>query len=260
MDLAQLIPGLMERSTNPENSDLQTAPLQTSSDCGCVDGWLRHEVNGYWQSEKCRCLVAKEAERRVRNSGLSGLLDRWTFEAYTTAEPWQATMKETAEAFVKHVQDKGKGWLFLGGQVGSGKSHLCTAACGELLKSRSVRYMQWATDSRKLKALSNDEGFFDEVEPYLTADILYIDDLFKMQHKEGQQSRPTEADVRIAFEILNDRYILDKTTIISCEWLLTGDLMNADAGTFSRVYEKTRGYRCEVLPGAGRNYRLRAGE
>lgn len=255
-----LIPGLLEH-LNPENSDWQTEPLQTTSDepqCPlCDNGWIVREVDGYRQSRKCQCLIAKEAERRIRISGLSLLLDKWTLDAYTATEEWQKRMKSTAEKYLDHVRNGGKSWLFMGGQVGCGKSHLCTAVCGEILKTRAVKYMQWVTDSRKLKALANDESFMDALEPYISADVLYIDDLFKMQHREGQKSRPTEADIRIAFELFNARYVRDKLTIISCEWLLTGDLMDADAGTFSRVYEKTRGFRCEILPGTGRNYRIR---
>ena len=43
--------------------------------------------------------------------------------------------------------------VFIGGQVGAGKTHLCTAMVGEFLKRGiSAKYMLWRDDALKLKA------------------------------------------------------------------------------------------------------------
>lgn len=225
--------------------------------CG-DDGWILHEDGDYKSVEKCRCLVLKEATRRIRNSGLSRVLDAWNMDAFTTGEGFQARMKDTAVRYVDAVKSGEKPWLFVGGAVGSGKSHLCTAVSGELLKDRfNVRYFQWLTDARRMKGLASDPDDYDSLlGRYSRVDVLYIDDLFKSRHNDQYGLNPSDADVRLAFELINSRYVEDKMLIISSEWLLTQELMSIDEGTFSRVYEKTKGYRLEISRGAGRNYRI----
>lgn len=228
----------------------------TCAVCG-GDGWILHEVDGYRSSEKCQCRLAQESERRIRNSGLSLVLDGWTFDAYKAAQPWQQTMKDTAQRYAQHILDGGTSWLYMGGQVGSGKSHLCTAVCGELLRTRfPVRYMRWVTDSGNLKGSVNDrEAFSDAMDKWKDAKILYVDDLFKMGHRTGERPRPTDADIRVAFELFDYRYAERKPTIITSEWMLSTELMDIDAGTFSRMYEMSKGYLIEITPGKGKNWR-----
>ena len=237
------------------------APTPNFSCPDCQDtGWLHFESeDGYRSGKECKCRLAQKTARRIANSGLAGVLEQWTFDAFIAETKQQQNLKERAMSYTQAVLDGGKPWLFMGGQVGTGKSHLCTAVCGELLKAgRPVRYMQWVTDSRALKAVANDlEGFDALADPYTTVEILLIDDLFKSQHRQGDRVRPTEADARVAFEIINARYIQDKPTIITSEWHLTTDLMEADAGTFSRVYQKCKGFLCEISRDNSKNYRLR---
>ena len=46
--------------------------------------------------------------------------------------------------------------------------------------------------------------------------MLYIDDLFKPTYDDfGKPRSPTAADIKLAFEIINYRYVNQKTTIIS---------------------------------------------
>ena len=52
---------------------------------------------------------------------------------------------------------------------------------------------------------------------YKTAQILYIDDLYKVGKAADGTSNPTGADVSLAFEIINHRYINHLPTIISTE-------------------------------------------
>ena len=227
----------------------------------CKDtGWL-HFVNedGYKSGMECGCRLAEKAKRRIARSGLQGVIEQWTFDAFRALTPIQKIMKETALKYTETLLSGKKPWLFMGGQVGSGKSHLCTAVCGELLRAgKAVHYMQWVTDSRTLKANANDLGAYEAaVTPFLNAEVLYIDDLFKMSQRDGV--KPTDADIRAAFEIINHRYVQDKATIITSEWFLTTDLLACDGGTFSRAYQKSKGFTVEISAGAGKNYRLGGG-
>ena len=233
---------------------------QYSHDCPlCEDtGWILHtDEQGNRSSEKCRCLLAREASRRIANSGLSHVMDTWTLDAFKAEHDFQKKMKETVVQFINAVKGGEKPWLYIGGAVGSGKSHLCTAACGELLKDKySVRYFQWLSDARRMKSMVTDyESYEDLLAKYLRADILYIDDLFKTRRSDQDGLNPSDADVRLAFELINTRSVENKIVIISSEWLLTQELLAVDEGTFSRVYEKSKGYRIEIKREEGRNYR-----
>lgn len=147
-----------------------------------------------------------------------------------------------------------KPWLYIGGNPGSGKTHICTAVCGELLKANiEVVYMQWLDDSRRLKAYVNDPDFDSLCDRYTDCAVLYIDDLFKQAY--GGRPTATDADVRIAFTILNARYLENKPTIISSEWDLQ-KLIDTDEGTFSRVYERSKGFIITIPRETKYNYRI----
>ena len=243
-------------------ASMQTSPPLDADLCAVCggDGWILHvDENGYKMSEKCQCRLAQEAERRIRNSGLSLVIDGWTFDKYFGEQPFQQVMKDTAMRYTQAVLGGESPWLFMGGQVGSGKSHLCTAVCGELLRIKyPVRYMRWVTDSGQLKGNVNDrEAFSEAMDKWKEAKILYVDDLFKMGHRPGDKPRPTDADIRIAFELFDYRYAERKPTIITSEWFLSTELMDIDPGTFSRVYEMCKGYLVEVTPGSGKNWRIK---
>lgn len=225
--------------------------------------------------EPCKCQYAKRARRRLERSGLQYVLDTLTFERYRADEPWQKDALSTVRAWV-HVTVLGKGgvrpWLFMGGAVGSGKTHLCTAACGELLRANmDVLYILWRETARSLKANINDQEEYERIiYPLKTVDVLYIDDLFKTQRDRvqtnyrGEPYRPTvqeqvsEAETRIAFELLDARYRMNRATVISCEWLMD-ELMQIDDGVASRIYERSNGYRVGIGRAEGRNMRLNGG-
>jgi DNA replication protein DnaC len=260
-NLDQEFKDLIERVQAQMETGLPSSEIPFNHDCElCGDtGWILHlDEYGNRSSEKCRCLLAREAGRRIRNSGLSHVIDNWTLDSFATDQPHQKRMKDTVTAFISAVQAGEKPWLFIGGAVGSGKSHLCTAACGELLKYRfSVRYFQWLTDARRMKSIITDhDSYEDQLARYTRADILYIDDLFKSKRGDQDGLSPSDADVRLAFELINGRYVENKIVVISSEWLLTQELLAVDEGTFSRVYERSKGYRVEIKREEGRNYRI----
>lgn len=212
----------------------------------------------------CPCQEAKKARLRIERSGLQHVLNVLTFDRYKVAEPWQERALATTLAWLTVIGDNAdvegngiKPWLFMGGAVGSGKTHLCTAACGELLQSgRAVRYMLWPEEARKLKACVNDGEEFERIiHPLEHANVLYIDDLFKVQRSPGMTAAVTPAEIRVAFELLDARYRINLPTIISCEWLMD-ELLQMDEGVFSRVYERTKRFAVQIGRVAGRNMRL----
>ena len=146
-------------------------------------------------------------------------------------------------------------WLYIGGNPGSGKTHICTAVCGELMKHNiDVKYMQWVLDSRALKFMDDPEEYELEIQKYVKPSVLYIDDFLKQKYVDNPKF--TDMDIKIAFSILNERYYKNKPTIISSEWDLTEQLMDADEAVFSRVYERSKGYMVMVDRKRSSNYRM----
>ena len=229
----------------------------------CRDTGLYQRIRDDGESEMvfCECKKVREAEKRIEKSGLATEIREKTFKNFKAETEWQEAMKNKALAYGKaYMKAKNAGgklpWFFIAGQPGSGKTHLCTALCGAMLrKGIPVYYMQWVTESRRLRALANDPDFDAMLWQYTDIDILYIDDLFKQQgHRE---IRVSDAEAKVLFEILNTRYIQNKATIISTEWYLESELMPLDDGTFSRVYERSKKYTVSIERGGDKNYRIR---
>ena len=211
----------------------------------------------------CKCMTIRESMHRIKKSGLAGLIDKCTFENFNVTDDWQRKAKLTAQTFAANVPQSQSAWLYIGGQVGSGKTHLCAAVTSKYLhEGKSARYMLWRDDSVELKAVVNDDEEYEKlIKPLKTVDVLYIDDLFKAGKdfktvKTGQYERPTAADIKLAFEILNYRYNNPHlVTIISSE-LSIADILDFDEAIGSRIYERSKGYRVEIGHDQIRNYRL----
>ena len=197
-------------------------------------------------------------------SGLADFVDRQTFDSFTVKTDLQQMMKDTARRYLNEILERaGKRmdrnpWLYIGGNPGCGKTHICTAVCGELMKHNiDVRYMQWVLDARYMKYLNDPEEFDREIRQFITPSVLYIDDFLKQKYVPNP--RFTDADIKIAFAILDERYYLNKPTIISSEWDLTEQLMDADEAIFSRVYERSKGYTLAIDRKRSSNYRITGG-
>lgn len=173
---------------------------------------------------------------------------------------WQQKAMQTVKEWTAEVIGQKSPWLFFGGAVGSGKTHLCTAACGELLsKGIAVYYMLWQEEARRLKTFSNDAAYYERLmRPLKETPVLYIDDLFKTKRGDQRsiQEAVTPADVRVAFEIIDARTRANRPTIISTEWMLD-ELVEADEGTFSRVNYMSEGYQVQIARERGRNWRMK---
>ena len=204
---------------------------------------LRKGDNGELFSRDCECMAKRVSLRRIERSGMSDMLNRYTFQTYETPDAARVRVKIAAEKFCK-VDD---GWWYIAGQSGSGKSHICTAICSELIdRGKNVYYMRWRDESRELKALINDEAIEPKLRKLKEVEVLYIDDFLK--------GGANEADIRLAFEIINARYNNSKLrTLISSE-IGIEELLQIDEALGGRIYERSKGYR---LSAPAENYRLR---
>lgn len=207
-------------------------------------GYIAEEKDGYLVTRECKCEKKRRSLEAIQRSGLADLARDYTLENYQTPEPWQAKIKALAQ---RYVLDNGGKWFVLCGNPGTGKTHICTAICMALINAgQEVRYMLWRRDAPRLKAEVNDrEAYDNDIGRYRKADVLYIDDFFK--------GGVTEADINLAFELLNDRYNKRAMTIISSERDIE-QLMDIDEAIGSRIYERSKGFYAK-LP--AKNWRLR---
>ncbi|WP_250278776.1 DnaA ATPase domain-containing protein [[Clostridium] colinum] len=197
--------------------------------------------------KKCSCMSERESIERFKKSGLEALRQKYTFSKFNRYNEKTKKLYEKAKEFLKNKNEKN--WFFIGGQVGSGKSHLCTAMSLELLKNNQVKFMEWVKESTILKSLVLDDiNYTRELSKLLYVDILYIDDFFK--------GGINKADIRLAFEIINYRYNNDLVTIISSEKSIN-EILEIDEAIGSRIYEKSYNFTFEIEKDEELNYRLR---
>ncbi len=188
-------------------------------------------------SVECACMAARKSLRLIRQSGLEAVLDSCTFERFRTPEPWQEDLLKAAKNYAADP----RGWFFLGGQSGSGKTHLGTAICRELLhQGRQVVYMLWRDEIVRLKANVMDGEAYGRIMDRLKfAEVLFVDDLFKSgRGREGQPPAPTASDIQTAFELLNFRYCDPRRLTILTSELTMDELMAVDEALGGRVAER----------------------
>lgn len=210
--------------------------------------------NGYETIKECKCMSVRRTIRRIENSGLKDLMKDYTFEKFTTNEEWQRKAKSMAVQFFKDYENK---WFFAGGQVGCGKTHLCTALVGAFIKSgKPAHYMLWRDEIVQLKAIvMDDEAYGKAIRKLKEIDVLYIDDFFKTERGKP----PSTAEINIAFELLNYRYNNPNLiTIISSERLID-DIIDIDEAVGSRIYQRSKQYCLIVNFDRKKNYRLNGG-
>ena len=209
------------------------------------------------RNRECACMRKRRYLRNARESGLSELLTRYTFDAWQCREAQQRGLCDMALRYAQCPE----GWFMVSGKPGTGKTHICTALCGLLLeKGLEVRYMLWREVSRQAKAVVNEREAYEQiVEPLRRVRVLYIDDFLKTGKAvdratgQGIATPPTSGDINLALDIINARYNNAKLlTILSTE-LESGSIMSMDEALGSRIVERTNGRYARLT---GRNWRL----
>ena len=213
----------------------------------------------YEVAHECKCMTARRSIWRLKRSGLGSVIRDYRFDNFEATEPWQRNMLETAQRYIEHGARDGR-WFFVGGQPGCGKSHLCTAMSGKLIKrEHDLIYVIWPEVSKRLKASVTDAAAHKaELGRLQEIDVLYIDDLFKpVGDSGGTKSQPSAADMRLAFELLNFRYVNRLPTILSSEWY-ANEILDMDEAIGSRIIERCGGgYSLSINRDRNRNHRIK---
>lgn len=205
----------------------------------------------YCYTRECECLSRRKALRELKRSGLINMIEQYTFESFKPLASHQKAMLDIAKRFLSSPTGK---WLYLGGQVGSGKTHICTAVVGELLNSgKAVRYIRWREEIQEAKRIITDsEKYGKMLNEWKTVEVLYVDDFLKGNSKSGTVN---DADTNIAMEILDYRYQhKELITVLSGEKNLD-EIMAIDEAVGSRIYERCKDMSIYIERKDGRNYR-----
>lgn len=201
--------------------------------CGNTGNVLKRvDENGIPWYGPCKCLKRRNSIKNLDDSGLRELVQMYRFDNFQTDNEKYKAIKKKALEFAR---TDAEGFIIMG-RPGSGKTHICTAICSDLMeRNYRVRYFIWNKLVAELKALVNSgEEYTAKVNMLKNVPVLYIDDFLKGEY--------TPADVKQAFMILNDRYnSRGKKTIISTERNMT-ELINFDEAVGSRLAERARGY------------------
>lgn len=197
-------------------------------------------------SRECECSKAKRFQRRIEKSGLKEKFDTLTFEKFEAYNDELKLNKALALGFAK--EDLSNTILLLG-QSGSGKTHLATAICKEILyeKNTPLIYESYRELIGKIKPLTmNLEERVKAIGVYKDAPVLYIDDLFK--------GNTTAVDESIIFEILDYRYSRKLKTIITSEKTIE-ELFDINEALAGRLVEDSKGHILRF--DETKNYRLK---
>lgn len=235
-------------SVNAEQGKLEGFDCPICKNKGYI---LKLDSKGRRITSDCVCLKPRYAKRLIDKSGLGDSLSDCAFENWNAEEEFQHKMYNMAQDFLENLD----GWFMLSGSAGIGKTFICTAICSELLnRCIPVLYVPWRTISRQAKAYINDAEQYEKlIRPIFDTKAIYIDDFLRTSAK-----RPTDADLGLAFEIINYRYVnKDKITIISSNFSLQ-EIAEFDNTVSSRIYHKAKEHYLDL--GIQKNWRLRKGE
>ena len=180
----------------------------------------------------CSCSNAREMVRKLKRAGIPNKLDDYTFFNYFHEKDWQKKLKNVIKKFGEQESYR---WLYVCGQSGIGKTHLCTALINVILKKGlSVYYMPWRDEISELKNSMYTSGG-EAIRRMKTFDVLYIDDLFKSsKDQKGNTLLPTSFEINTVYEVLNARYAGNKITIMSSNLKLE-DIYNIDSAIAERI-------------------------
>lgn len=224
-------------------------------------GVVYFEHLGEIQALQCDCVTIRKMALELEQCGVrKEIFERYKLDTFETPEEWQVKVKGIFTKYLtefKNDKDNFKNWLVISAQSGSGKSHLCTAILKEMIiNGKKGKYLLWRDEVPKLLVLKksvhiyNQEKYDRAINELKNVDILYIDDLLKNYNEKKLE------ELDFAYEIINNRYINNKITIISSE-LSKEQLEELDVAICGRINEKCKGYWVQLKYEKDRNYRMK---
>lgn len=211
---------------------------------GGISSFNKVTRQSWWKP--CNCLENKRNLLNIEKSGLGELLN-YRVKDFEATNEFQMVMKSKAVDYIRNATNE---WFLALGQPGCGKTMLCSAICNQRLKEgKVVKYIIWNEFISVVKNLKVDSERNDYYHEYLKADVLYIDDLLK--------GKPTDFELKIAFQTINYRYNSNLPTLISSE-LSIEELQELDEAVASRMYQRAKDrFTIFVAKDTSKNYRFK---
>ena len=226
-------------------------------------GFISYVENNHEKVKSCTCMKRRKLYRRFLDTGISkDQFKRYTLENYKADNEIQKYCLEKAINYSNDVaKDKKSYWLYIGGESGTGKTHLCTGIITRLLNSDyEVKYFVWNTEipslinQRKSFYQEEQDNYRKRIKEIKECQVLYIDDFLQLDIE-------TKESLSVAYEIINSRYTDDsKITIISSE-VTAEKLYELSKALCGRIFEKTnKGNYVITYNDPKDNYRMKKGE
>ncbi len=193
---------------------------------------FQEDEKGYTVATPCECIEKRQIKEKLEGCGLTDSFKKKTFSTFKTDTEHQKQVKLRAMSYCKKFKEE-KGSFLLTGNPGTGKTHLGIAIIMQLVNQNvGCRYAEYISLIMRLKQCCMDPiNYNKEINEYKNCTVLFLDDLLK-----GQTS---EADRKYIYEIINYRYMTEKSIIVSTEKSLN-ELMDYDAAITSRIIEMCR--------------------
>ena len=190
---------------------------------------FQEDEKGYTVATPCECIEKRQIKEKLEGCGLTDSFKKKTFSTFKTDTEHQKQAKLRAMSYCKKFKEE-KGSFLLTGNPGTGKTHLGIAIMMQLVNQNvGCRYAEYISLIMRLKQCCMDPiNYNKEINEYKNCTVLFLDDLLK-----GQTS---EADRKYIYEIINYRYMTEKSIIVSTEKSLK-ELMDYDAAITSRIIE-----------------------
>lgn len=223
-----------------------TLGLKDCKICNGIGMILRKE-DGIIYSRECECFNKKLSQERFSKTEIANKKE-YTFKNYKASEKWQKDILKKSKNYVSNFKDN---WFYIGGQIGAGKTHICTSILRNIgeLNNISYTYIKCDEELEKLKQLAYEqrEEYSKIMFNLKNTGLLFIDDFFRRI--------PTETDKAKIFDIINFRYLNNKPCILSSEKTLF-EILSIDEAIGSRIFEKAKNFNIEIEKGFSKNYRL----
>lgn len=190
---------------------------------------FQEDEKGYTVATPCECIEKRQIKEKLEGCGLTDSFKKKTFSTFKTDTEHQKQAKLRAMSYCKKFKEE-KGSFLLTGNPGTGKTHLGIAIMMQLVNQNvGCRYAEYISLIMRLKQCCMDPiNYNKEINEYKNCTVLFLDDLLK-----GQTS---EVDRKYIYEIINYRYMTEKSIIVSTEKSLN-ELMDYDAAITSRIIE-----------------------
>ena len=221
--------------------------IQENYNCSkCRD--LLYIFNELGRAVPCECKDKVESIEKLKKSGLEEAFKNKTIDNFQVTNKKQMEAKEIAMEYCKNFKQTNAS-LIITGRPGAGKTHLATGVMLNLIgQNVGCKYELYTSMLMSLKQSAMDyENHNREKAKYFNPRVLFLDDFLK--------GKPTDADLKYIFELVNERYLKKKPFIISTEMSMK-QIISWDEAVGSRLQEMAQGYIVEFGTMV-ENYRLK---